>query len=101
MRIVLLIMASVLCGCGHVERGRPVDRGITLATEIQVQPVVCFHIMYQYSWESFYVTESEDLDLTLPEALKMGIPAEVWIYCAICWPAGYRVPIYFVKPVRI
>lgn len=103
MRIFLLIVLAVLSGCGRVEKKAPPVRAITLdpvSTTIDVAPVVHVHFMYKLAWDSFFVSDSEDVDLTFPEALKRGVPAQLWLYLALFGRRDVYIPIYFVRPLK-
>lgn len=103
MRITVLIVASLLCGCGHAERVKPRparDLGITLAPTVTILPVVKLHIIYKRDWCDLYTTEEEDVDVTLLEAKRMGLPGELWVFLALFGTPDHRQTIYFVRPLR-
>jgi hypothetical protein len=95
------LVACLIAGCAS---GRP-EAHPTPAKEVAPEvaaslPVVLFRLMVIRDWQSpYFIIESEDVDLTLPAALEMGIPAELWIRCAMGAP-GYRFEIYWVRPLR-
>jgi hypothetical protein len=100
---ILIALTLTGCGMGSARHPHESPQGITLgATPAPNElPVVLFRLLVIRSWsDPWYVIESEDVDLTLPAALAMGIPAELWIKCAIENPAGFRQEIYWVRPLR-
>jgi hypothetical protein len=100
LRIIppILVVLS-LAGC-HPAPARAAPAPV-LPAVAEALPVVRFHLMRLRDWESpYFIIESEDVDLTLPAAIEMGLPAELWIRCAIENPPGFRQEIYWVRPLR-
>jgi hypothetical protein len=103
MRVLLPILV-VLTGCGTGSRlpgPQPQAKPTVGLTDAAALPVVMFRLLIIRDWESpYFIIESQDLDLTLPAALELGIPAELWIRCAIENPKGFRQEIYWVRKLR-
>jgi hypothetical protein len=98
MVIQPILVAIALAGCGSHPRAAQAPAAVVAVPE--ALPVVLFRLLVIRSWEDpWYVISSEDVDLTLPAALSLGIPAELWIRCALGAP-GYRFEIYWVRPLH-
>lgn len=63
-------------------------------------PTVSVRIITLRDWDSLcYAVSTEDVDLTLEQALARGWPAELWIHLA-AKPAQWRYVVYWVEPIH-
>jgi hypothetical protein len=100
---ILVVLSLVLTGCATGSRSHGVQPQAGAAVglaEPMALPVVMFRLLIIRDWDSpYFIIESEDVDLTLPAALEMGLPAGLWIRCLMGEP-GCRFEIYWVRPLR-